>query len=94
MLWYGMRGQKLLTLSMTKAEEHHIHFVERHLKGEAQRGVAQKTLVHVAHLVARIALTVGKHYLCFGVIHQQPYQFAAGIACRPQYTYSCHNLFF
>ena len=75
-----MLAQELLALAVAEAEEHHVYLVERHLAGEPQVGVAIQALMHVGHKIARVALAVCKHYLCFGVVEQQTDKFATGVA--------------
>ena len=75
---------------MTEAEEHHIHLFKRHLTGEAQVGIADEALVHVAHQIARIALAVGKHDVCLWVCQQYAYEFTACVAGCSQYSYAHH----
>ena len=53
--------------------------------------------MHICHEVAGIALAVGENNLCLRMVYEEAYQFATGISCRSQYSYSCHiclnNLF-
>ena len=77
----GMLLEELLALAMAKAEEYHVYLVEGHGVGEAEVGVAQQTLMHIGHEVARVALAVGKDDLCLGVVDQQADELAARVAC-------------
>ena len=82
---------KRLTLAMTEAEEHHVDVVERHVGGELQVGVTVETLVDGRHVVARMALAVGKGDGGLRVVDQQPDEFATRIAGGSEYSYSYHN---
>ena len=79
--WYGMLFKECLALAMSEAEEHDIHFVERHLRRKAEVGVAIESFVYFCHVVAGIAFGIGKHNVSLRVIKQQAYQFTASIAC-------------
>ena len=46
--------QECLALSVSEAEEHHIHLVERHLRRELQLGLAQQALVYVIHFIPSV----------------------------------------
>ncbi len=87
---YGVLLEKGLTLAVSEAEEHHIHLVEGHLRGEAQVAITVKSLVHIGHKVAGIALAVGENYLCLRVVYEQTDELAAGISGSTQYSYSNH----
>ena len=78
----GMFLQESSALAMTEAEEHHVYIIERHLRSEAQVGIAKQSLVYVAHRIASIALRVGKYNLGLRMIEQQTDEFAPRIACR------------
>lgn len=71
--------QELLTLAVAETEEDDINLMEGHLVGEPQVGVANKPFVHVRYQIASVALRIGKHNLCLGMIEQQADEFAASI---------------
>ena len=77
----GVFLQEGLALAVTKAEEHHINLVERHLIGKAQLGLSEQTLVDVRNQIASIALAIGKDNLCLRVVDQQTDKFTTRIAC-------------
>ena len=79
--------QESLALAMSKAEEHNIHIIERHIRSEAQVGLAIKTLVHIGNKVAGITLTIDKRNLGFGVIEKYADKFASCVTGSAKYTY-------
>ena len=88
--WYLMLLQELPALAVTKAEEDYIHLVEGHLRGEAEVGLAEQALVHLADGIAGIRLAVGKDDLRLRMPQQDPDQLAASIAGGSKYSYSYH----
>ncbi len=52
----GMFLEERLALTMSKAEEHDINLVERHLVSELQISIANETLVDIRYQIAGIAL--------------------------------------
>lgn len=79
--------QESLALAMSKAEEHNIHIIERHIRSEAQVGLAIKTLVHIGNKVAGITLTIDKRNLGFRVIEKYADKFASCVTGSAKYTY-------
>ena len=82
--------QEPAALAVAEAEEQDVDIIERHCAGEAQLRVAVKSLVHVCHGVAGVALAVGEHYLGPRMAQQEAQQLAAGVARGAEYAYPNH----
>ena len=89
-----MFAEELRALSVPEAKEYHVAFVERQFVGEAHVGFAEQSLVHVAEQVACIARAVHECYFRLGVVKKNAAQFAGGVACAANYSYSYHGLSF
>ena len=76
-----------LALTVTEAEEHDVHLVERQVGGKLQVRVAIETFMDIRHEVPGIALTIGKDNLGIGMINENTNKFAASIASGSQYSY-------
>ena len=77
----GMLFKECLALAVSEAEEYHVHLVKRHLVRKLQFCFAYQAFVNVRHQIACVALAIGKHNLCLGMVQQQANQFSARIAC-------------
>lgn len=93
MAGYRVLLQEGSALSVSKAEENHIHLAEGHLSSEAHVSLSHEPFVHVTYQIARVALTVGKHYFGLRVIDEQANEFATCVACCSQYSYSYHTFY-
>ena len=76
-----MLFQELLALSVSKAEEDYIDFIEWHLARKLQVGFANQSFMHVRHKIASIALRVRKHDFYLRVIEKNTNQFSSRISC-------------
>ncbi len=71
--WNRVFFKKSFTLAMTKTEEYHVDFVERHLICETKISLTIQSFMDITHSIACIALTISKDYLCLGMIYQKSY---------------------
>ena len=66
----------------TETEEQNIDLVKGHLVGEAQIRLTDESFMDIAYQISRIALGIGKVYLCLRMVEQQTDEFTTRIACR------------
>ena len=73
--------QECLALTVTEAEEYHIHLIEGHLVGEFQIGFTCQPFMDITHQIAGVTLAIGKDNLCLGVVQQYTDEFTTRVAC-------------
>ena len=89
----GVFLQELFALSMTEAEKHNIHVVERHRRRECHITLAKQSPVHVADEVAGITFAVDELQLGLGVVDEQADEFAGCVASPAEDSNLNHSMF-
>ena len=90
-LWNRMFLEERFALAVTEAEEQNIDLVKGHLVGEAQFRLTDESFMDIAYQISRIALGIGKDYLCLRMVEQQTDEFTTRIACRTKYSNFNHK---
>ena len=72
--------QESLALAVPEAEEHHVHFTERHFGCEAHISIADDPFMYIGDGIAGVAFAVGKHNLCLRMVYKQPQKLTGCVA--------------
>ena len=66
----GMTLHEFAGVTVCRTEEKQVDFVERHLVGKPQVGLAEQSRVDIGYFVACVALAMDKHDFHVGVVDQ------------------------